>query len=63
MKRASLFDSRTPRGHDVTLLRELQELTPAERLERNWRMVELVEELRAAGEEVRATERDLPNPR
>jgi hypothetical protein len=41
-------NDRTPRGHDLTLLRELQELTPAERLERNWRMAELVEELRAA---------------
>jgi hypothetical protein len=51
----------TPRGHDLTLLRELQELTPAERLERHWRMAEFVEELRTAGEKVRATERDLPS--
>jgi hypothetical protein len=52
----------SPRGHDLTLLRELQELTPAERLERNWRMAELVEELRAAGEKAHATERSLPSP-
>ena len=53
----------TPRGHDLTLLRELQELTPTERLERHWRMAALVEELKAAGEKTRATERDLPNSR
>jgi hypothetical protein len=41
---------RTPRGHDVSLLRELQELSPAERIRRNSRMVELIEKLRAAGE-------------
>jgi hypothetical protein len=46
------FDSeeRTPRGHDVSLLRELQEITAAERIERNCRMAELVEQLRLAGE-------------
>lgn len=54
---------RTPRGYDLTLLRELQELSPAERLERNWRMAELVEELKVAGEKARATERDLPSSR
>ncbi len=54
---------RTPRGHDHTLLRELQELTPSERIERNWRMAEFVEELRVAGANTHATERDLPNPR
>lgn len=57
------IDDRTSRGHDLALLRELQELKPAERLERNWRMAELVEELRAAGEKVRAAERNLPNSR
>jgi hypothetical protein len=56
-------DARTPRGYDLTLLRELQELTPAERLEQHWRMAELVEELRAAGEKARATERNLPSSR
>jgi hypothetical protein len=40
---------RTPRGHDVGLLRELQELNPAERLRRNSQMVDLMERLRAAG--------------
>lgn len=54
--------SRTLRGHDLTLLRELQELTPAERVERNCQMAELVEELKAAGERL-ATERDLPRSR
>lgn len=55
--------SYTHRGHDLTLLYEIQKMTPAERLERNWRMAELVQELRAAGEKSRAAERDLPNPR
>ena len=63
MKRAPLIDNRTPRGHELALLHELQELTPAERLERNWRMAELVEELRAAGEKARAAKRNLPNSR
>jgi hypothetical protein len=40
---------RTPRGHDVGLLRELQELNPDERLRRNSLMVDLMEKLRAAG--------------
>lgn len=31
------MDLQTPRGHDLTLLLELQELTPAQRIERNWR--------------------------
>jgi hypothetical protein len=52
----------TPRGHDLTLMRELQELTPAERIERNCRMAELVEELRTEGERI-AAERDLPRSR
>ena len=51
----------TVRGHDVTLLLELQALSPAERLERNWRMAELIEELRAAGQRAHATKPDLPN--
>jgi hypothetical protein len=41
---------RTPRGHDLGLLRELQELSPAERIRRNSRMVDLMEKLRVAGE-------------
>jgi hypothetical protein len=60
-KKLTDLESRTPRGHDLTLLHELQELTPAERLERHWRMAELIEELKAAGEKARATERDLPS--
>jgi hypothetical protein len=52
-------EERTPRGHDVSLLRELQELTPAKRIERNCRMAELVEKLRAAGE-AHESSRDLP---
>jgi hypothetical protein len=63
MDRKDLYQDRSARGHDLTLLLELQGLTPAERLERNWRMAELVEELRVAGEKCRATKRDLPNPR
>lgn len=53
---------RTPRGHDLTLLQELQELTPAERIARNCAMAEWVEKLQAAAQE-HATRRDLPKPR
>ena len=53
---------RTPRGHDRTLLRELQELTPSERIARNCQMVKLVKQLQAAGEKARGSERDLPRP-
>lgn len=63
MDRKDLHQDRSARGHDLTLLRELQGLTPAERLERNWRMAELIEELKAAGEKARAAERDLSDPR
>lgn len=62
MYRKDLHQDCSARGHDLTLLLELQGLTPTERLERNWRMAELVEELRVAGEKSRATERDLPHP-
>ena len=37
---------RTPRGHDVDLLREMLALTPAERVLRNVHFVALIEELR-----------------
>lgn len=47
---------RTPRGQDVSLLRELQELSPAERIRRNSQMVDLMEKLRAAGERLRRRE-------
>lgn len=59
----SSIDDRTPRGHDLTLLRELQSLSPAERIERNCRMAELVEKLREAGEKARGAARDLPRSR
>ena len=39
---------RTPRGHDLSLLRELQELSPAERIARNCAMAEWIEKLQAA---------------
>jgi hypothetical protein len=54
---------RTPRGHDLTLLRELQELTPAERIKRNCEMVELIEKLQAAGVKSDEARRDLPESR
>lgn len=59
----SSVGDRTPRGHDVTLLRELQDLSPLERLEWNCRMAELVEKLQKAGEKARGAARDLPRPR
>lgn len=51
---------RTSRGHDLTLLQELQELTPAERIARNCSMVEWIEKLQAAAH---ATRSDLSKPR
>jgi len=53
---------RTPRGHDLSLLRELQELTPAERIARNCAMADWIEKLQAAAQDT-ATRRDLPKPR
>ena len=53
---------RTPRGHDLTLLQELLELTPAERIARNCAMAEWVEKLQTAAQDY-ATRRDLPKPR
>lgn len=53
MEPSPFSEERTPRGHDLTLLRELQELSPAERIERNCQMAELVEQLRVAGEDFR----------
>lgn len=52
---------RTPRGHDLTLLQELQELTPAERIARNCAMVEWIEKLQAAVQ-AQATQ-SFPKPR
>lgn len=57
-----LSDSiRTPRGHDLTLLQELQELTPAERITRNCEMADWIEKLQAAARG-HATGPDLPKP-
>lgn len=53
---------RTPRGHDLTLLQELQELTPAERIARNCAMVEWIEKLQTAVQD-HAARNDLPKPR
>lgn len=53
---------RTPRGHDLTLLQELQELTPAERIARNCAMAEWAEKLQVAAKD-HATRSDLPKPR
>jgi hypothetical protein len=53
---------RTPRGHDLTLLEELQEFTPAERIARNCAMAEWTEKLREAVQD-HATRSDLPKPR
>lgn len=52
----------TPRGHDLTLLRELQELSPAERIGRNCAMAEWVEKLRNATIGSNATRSDLSKP-
>jgi hypothetical protein len=52
----------TPRGHDFTLLLELQELTPAQRIARNCDMAAWIEKLQAATKD-HATRSDLPQPR
>jgi hypothetical protein len=41
---------KTPRGHDIGLLREIQGLSVVERLRRNSQMVRFTGKLRAAGE-------------
>lgn len=51
--------AQTPRGHDLTLLRELQELTPADRIARNCEMAAWIEKLQAATRDY-ATRSDLP---
>lgn len=53
---------RTPRGHDLTLLQELQELTPSERIARNCAMAEWIEKLQTAVKD-HATRSDLSKPR
>jgi hypothetical protein len=51
---------RTPRGHDLSLLQEMQELTPAQRIRRNCEMAAWVETLQTATHH--ATRSDLPKP-
>lgn len=51
----------TPRGHDLTLLLELQELTSAQRITRNCEMADWIEKLQAATRD-HATRSDLPKP-
>lgn len=58
----NMATDRTLRGHDLTLLQELQELTPAERIARNCAMAEWVEKLQAAAQD-HATRSDLSKPR
>jgi hypothetical protein len=50
----------TARGHDLTLLQELQELTPAQRITRNCEMADWIEKLQAATND--ATRSDIPKP-
>jgi hypothetical protein len=52
--------SHSARGHDLTLLQELQELTPAQRITRNCEMADWIEKLQAATND--ATRSDLPKP-
>lgn len=42
----------TPRGHDLSLLLEMQELTPAQRIARNCEMAAWIEKLQAATREL-----------
>jgi hypothetical protein len=48
----------TPRGHDLSLLQEMQELTPAQRIQRNCEMAAWIEKLQTATSD--ATRSDLP---
>jgi hypothetical protein len=56
-------EERTPRGHDVGLLREMLVLTPEERVLRNVHFVALIEELRRGRPEPDGSRRHLPRPR
>jgi hypothetical protein len=49
----------TPRGHDLSLLLEMQELTPTQRIARNCEMAAWIEKLQAATRD-HATRSDLP---
>jgi hypothetical protein len=55
------MDLQTPRGHDLSLLLELQDLTPAQRISRNCEMAAWIEKLQAATRD-HATRSDLPKP-
>jgi hypothetical protein len=54
---------RTPRGHDLGLLREMLALTPEERIVRNVQFVSLIEELRQGRAERHGSTRDLSGAR
>jgi hypothetical protein len=55
------MDLLTPRGHDLSLLLEMQELTPAQRIARNCEMAAWIEKLQAATRD-HATRSDLSKP-
>lgn len=55
------LDNATPRGYDLSLLQELQELTPSQRITRNCEMADWIEKLQAATRD-HATRSDLPKP-
>jgi hypothetical protein len=55
------MDLQTPRGHDLTLLLEFQELTPAQRITRNCERADWIEKLQAATSKV-ATENPFCAP-
>lgn len=56
-------NERTPRGHDIDLLREMLALPPEERVMRNVRFVAMLEELRQGRPTPDGSPRDLPGPR
>ncbi len=53
---------RTPRGHDVQLLREMLDLAPDERIRRNAGWVRMVEKLRKATRKADGSGHDLQDP-
>ena len=63
MERLPEETERTPRGHDLSLLREMLDLTPEERIERNVQFVALIEELRGAKWDLDGPPGDLPPAR
>ena len=62
-QRAVSEADQTPRGHDLSLLRELLELSPEERVRRNAEMVRLIERLRQARAEGSAARSDTSSTR